>query len=207
MKKYALLSLVLSLCVLLCACAGGARETTATTVLFDAQTTTGAAETTALPSLTTEKTAEITIVGTEATTTTAQICYFGTQARVPSVTVLLDGEVIEPWNSMLYSHTNGVMADGFIMFMDPPYDEFPEYDLANGVKITVDGAQKTTLAIRDAVTHAIIGKFETQDLAENIKNTLGAGRYIAVFDAKNYGTGTYANDCIVYSYYFYVNVR
>ncbi len=190
MKKYIFLSAVLSICVLLCSCAGAPDEGQ-TTVLFDAATT---------------ATSETTQITTEGPT----ICPEdpnNRRAREALVKVLLDGERIEPWSSLLYSRYDGIVADGYIMFMDPPYNEIPEYDLTKDIKITIDGAEKTTVTIRDAVTHSIIGKCDTANLADNIKNIFGAGKYIVVFDAKNHGTGDYANDCVVYSYYFYVNVR
>ncbi len=207
MKKYIFLSAVLSICVLLYSCAGVPGEGQ-TTVLYDAATTTPVEVITT----TTAKTTAAITTGTTAdfTTTTAQICYFedpaNRKAKTAYVNVILDGEKIEPWNALLYSRYDGIVADGYIMFMDPPYNEFPEYELKNDLKITIDGADKPSVTVRDAVTHQIIGTVNTENIAENIKAQFGAGRYIIVFDAKNYGTGMYAEDCVVYSYYFFATV-
>ncbi|MBE6654083.1 MAG: hypothetical protein E7608_01340 [Ruminococcaceae bacterium] len=206
MKKYIFLSAVLSFCILLCSCAGAPDEGQ-TTVLFDAATT---APITVITSTTVKTTAAVTTGTADFTTTTAQICYFedpaNRKAKNAYVNVLLDGERIEPWNSLLYSRYDGIVADGYIMFMDPPYNEFPEYELKKDLKITIDGVDKPSVTVRDAVTHGIIGTVDTENAAENIKAQFGAGRYIIVFDAKNFGTGIYAEDCIVYSHYFFVTV-
>lgn len=128
-------------------------------------------------------------------------------AETPVVTVELDGKPIEMWNALLCQSHDGHISDGYIMFMDPPYEEFPEFELCDGMRILIDGAEKTSVAIRDAETHSIIGKCDANGLAENIRSQLGAGRYIVVFDAKNVGTGEYENDFITYSYYMFVNVK
>lgn len=202
MKKYIFLASVLSLCVALCSCAGADESKT------DAASTTSATAAITTDALsTTENTTSLTIQTTTSQTTSSLEDPENRRAKTPEVAVYLDGELITTWNSMLYSHIGGVIADGYIMFMDPPYNEFPEYDLAESLLVMVDGAEKTTVAVRDAVTHAIIAKYSPEDLVKNIKNGFGAGRYIIAFDAKSYGTGSYANDCVVYSHYFYVNVK
>ena len=202
MKKYIFLASVLSLCVALCSCAGTDESKT------DAASTTSATAAITTDTITTtENTTSLLIQTTTSQTTSSWEDPENRRAKTPEVAVYLDGQLITTWNSMLYSHVGGVVADGYIMFMDPPYNEFPEYDLTESLLVMVDGAEKTTVAVRDAVTHAIIAKYSPEDLVKNIKNGFGAGRYIIAFDAKSYGTGSYANDCVVYSHYFYVNIK
>lgn len=193
MKKILLAIIPLVLCFWLVSCVGERLPTT---------------ESTQNTVVTTTQIAKITTEATTNTTEGPTVC-FGSENNQPGkalVNVLLDGAEIETWNSLLYARYDGIVADGYIMFMDPPYNEFPEYELKNDLKITIDGAAKPSVTVRDAVTHGIIGKFDTENIAQSIKSNLGAGRYIIVFDAKNYGTGRYADDCVVYSHYFFVTV-
>lgn len=132
---------------------------------------------------------------------------FGEPPAMPLVTVTVDGTPVEPHHELLYAIHGGVVHDGAAIFESTPrksiVNELPVFPMKKGMKITVNGEEKTSVIVSDFDTMTRRdGSFETENLAE----ILGKGRFIVTFDAKSIGTGQNANDCRVETYDMIVEI-